>query len=110
MSKDDLAALPKEISLARLVDACKKWNVDVHEVVALALTDAARMDESSGINQRIQAQMAWNIIDKAEPSKKSLDVDANIKGDLTIGIVSFANTTAEQLAAATVSASDMAGA
>lgn len=109
MDKSQLAALPKEISLDRLVDACKKRGVDVHDVIARAMTTEG-LSEGSGINERWQANMAWNIIDKAEPSKKSLDVDANIKGDLTIGIVSFANTTAEQLAAATVSASDMAGA
>ena len=110
MSKEDLAALPKEISLDRLVDACKKKGIDVHQVIAEALSPEMRLDEKSGMNMREQARMAWQIIDKAEPSKKSLDLDANIKGDLTIGIVSFASVTAEQLEAAPVPTDDVAGA
>lgn len=110
MSKDDLAGLPKEISLDRLVEACKARNIDVHQVIAEALSPEMRLDEKSGMNMREQARMAWQIIDKAEPSKKSLDIDAKVQGDLRIDVISFSNTTAEQLAAATVSASDMAGA
>jgi len=110
MSKEDLAALPKEISLDRLVEACKAINVDVHQVIAEALSPAMRLDEKSGMNMREQAKMAWQIIDKAEPSKKSLDIDAKVQGDLRIDIVSFANTTPEQLASQTVPANDVAGA
>lgn len=109
MSKDDLAGLPKEISLDRLVAACKERNIDVHQVIAEALSPEMRLDEKSGMNMREQARMAWQIIDKAEPSKKSLDIDANVKGDLTIGIVSFKDITAEQLASEAVSTGDMAG-
>lgn len=110
MSKDDLKALPKEISLDRLVDACKAKGIDVHQVIAEALSPEMRLDEKSGMNMREQARMAWQIIDKAEPSKKSLDIDANVKGDLTIGIVSFKDITPEQLEAPSVSIGDVAGA
>lgn len=71
MSKEDLAGLPKDISLARLVDACKKRGVDVHDVLARAMTSEG-LAEGSGINERWQADMAWKVIDKAEPSQQAV--------------------------------------
>ena len=58
MSKEDLAGLPKEISLDRLVEACKARNIDVHQVIAEALSPEMRLDEKSGMNMREQALMS----------------------------------------------------
>lgn len=67
MSKSDLAKLPKDISLDRLVAACKRRGVDVHDVLARAMGPEG-LQEGSGINERWQAEMSWKVIDKAEPS------------------------------------------
>lgn len=71
MSKDDLAKLPKDISLARLVAACKSRGLDVHDVLARAMGPEG-LNEGSGINERWQAEMAWKIIDKSEPSQQAV--------------------------------------
>jgi hypothetical protein len=73
MSKDDLAALPKDLSLERLVAACIKRGADPHDVLAIALSDEARLDASeTGMTLKAQADLSWKIIDKAEPSKQAI--------------------------------------
>ena len=46
MSKDDLAALPKDLSLERIVAACLKYGADPHEVIAYA--QARKTEGGSG--------------------------------------------------------------
>ncbi len=73
MSKDDLAALPKDLSLERIVAACLKYGADPHEVIAYALTEEARIDaKENGMTLKAQADLSWKIIDKAEPSKQAI--------------------------------------
>ena len=110
MSTSDLAKLPKDISLDRLVEACKRRGADVHDVIARALTDEVLIDEKSGMNIREQAKLAWQILNKVEPDKKALDIDANIKGTLQIGIVRFSDTHTPPVEAATLPDADMGGA
>ena len=68
----ELSGLPKDISLDRLVAACKRRGADVHDVIAEALTPAMRLDEKSGMTMRAQAELAWKIVDKAEPSQRAV--------------------------------------
>lgn len=68
----ELSGLPKEISLERLVSACKRYGADVHDVIAEALTPAMRENEKSGMTMRAQAELAWKIVDKAEPSQQAV--------------------------------------
>lgn len=109
MSNGEIVNFPKDISLDRLVAACKRRGADVHDVIARALTDEVLHDDSSGMNIREQAKLAWQILNKVEPDKKALDIDANIKGSLQIGIVRFSDIDTEPVEAETVSASDVEG-
>ena len=73
MSKDDLAGLPKELSLERLIAACLKRGADPHEVIAIALSDEARVDaKENGMTLKAQSDLAWKLIDKANPSQQAV--------------------------------------
>ena len=66
MSKNDLAGLPKDLSIERLVAACLARNADPHEVIAIALSDEARLDQQeTGMTLKAQADLAWRLVDKA---------------------------------------------
>lgn len=111
MSTDELANLPKGLSLTRIMEACERRGIDPHEVIAIALSEDMRQQaESSGMTMKAQADLAWKLIDKAEPSKKALDIDANVKGTVQIGIISFADIDPASMEAEAVPASNVAGA
>lgn len=71
MSKSDLAGLPKEVSISRLVEACKRRGVDVHEIFARAMSPEA-LTEGTGITEKWQGEHAWKVIDKAEPNQQAV--------------------------------------
>ena len=80
MSKDDLAGLPKDLSIERLVAACLARNADPHEVIAIALSDKARLDQQeTGMTLKAQADLAWRLVDKANPSQSSVKHTGDIK-------------------------------
>lgn len=73
MSTDELANLPKGLSLTRIVEACERRGIDPHEVIAIALSEEMRAQaESSGMTMKAQSDLAWKLIDKAEPSKQAV--------------------------------------
>lgn len=94
LTPSELSALERmSLSLEGIVKACKRWGADPHEVIARALSAEAEADaERTGMTLREQARLAWNIVDKAEPSRKAYDIDAQVKGTLSIGIVRFSDT------------------
>lgn len=80
MSKDDLAGLPKDLSLERLVAACLARGADPHDVIAFALTDEARIDaKENGMTLKAQADLSWKLIDKANPSQSSVKHSGDVK-------------------------------
>lgn len=72
MSTSDLAKLPKAISLERLAAACERRGVDIHDVIAQALTPEMQADTTSGMTMKAQSDLAWKIVDKSEPSQQSV--------------------------------------
>ncbi len=108
LSNSDLAAMPKTLEIERLIEECEKWGADPHEVIARALTDDARVNaEETGMTLLKQSDLAWKLVDKANASKKALDIDANIKGSLTIGIVRFSDLNPAPVDPQTVPAADV---
>jgi len=99
------------LDLDRLIEACRKRNADPHDVIARALSEAAEADrENTGMSLKAQADLAWKLVDKAVASKKALDIDANIKGTVQIGIIRFADIDTASMEASDVPASDVDGA
>lgn len=63
----------RSINLEKLAEKCAEIGVDVHEVIAKALTLEAREAQTiTGMNLKEQARMAWWIVDKATPSLQSV--------------------------------------
>lgn len=110
LTTGELSALERaSLSLEGIVKACKRWGADPHEVIARALSDEAEQDaERTGMTLREQSRLAWSIIDKAEPSRKAYDIDAQVKGTLSIGIIRFGDPA--PVGAEDVPASDVDGA
>ena len=80
MSKDDLAGLPKDLSIERLVVACLARNADPHDVIAIALSDEARLDaQETGMTLKAQSDLAWKLVDKANPSQSSIKHSGDVK-------------------------------
>lgn len=110
MDGRELRNMPKEISLVRLVEACAERGVDIHDVIAESLTIEMREDcEHSGMTMKAQSDLAWRMIDKIEPSKKAIDMNANINGKIEVAVIKFADIDPAQLEAAPVSDADMGG-
>ncbi len=85
MTTDELANLPAGLSLTRIVEACEKYRVDPHEVIAIALSDEMRAQaESSGMTMKAQAELAWKLIDKAEPSKRATEAKIEHSGSIEV--------------------------
>ena len=80
MSKDDLAGLPKDLSIERLVAACLARNADPHDVIAIALSNEARLDANeTGMTLKAQSDLAWKLVDKANPSQSSIKHSGDVK-------------------------------
>jgi len=112
LSVSELSALERlGLSLEGIVEACKeRRDADPHKVIAYALSDEARVNrEETGMTLREQARLSFDLINKAEPSKKALDIDANIKGTVQIGIISFADIDPASMETEAVSTSNVAG-
>ena len=63
----------RSISLDKLAEKCAEIGVDIHEVIAKALTMEARVaQEVTGMTMREQARLAWQVVDKATPSLQSI--------------------------------------
>lgn len=110
LSNHELAAMPKTLEIERLIEECERWGADPHAVIAQALTDEARQDsEKTGMTLLKQSDLAWKLVDKANASKKALDIDANVKGSLTIGIVRFSDLNPAPVDPQAVSTTDVDG-
>ena len=73
LSNHELAAMPKDLNIDRLIQECSKWGADPHEVIARALTDDARVRaEETGMTMLKQAELAWKLVDKANPSQQAI--------------------------------------
>lgn len=109
LSSDELAKVPKGINLDRLLDACEAAGRNPMEIIALALSDEAREQrDQTGMTLREQSRLSWQIVDKAVPTKKALDIDANVKGTLNIAIVRFSDPDPASVAAAPLPDGDVA--
>ena len=85
MNTKQLANMPLGLELERLIAECLAVGADPHKVIALALTPEMRaMAETSGMTMKEQAALAWKVVDKANASKKALDIDANITGTIVM--------------------------
>lgn len=63
-----------KINLDALARACRKRKVDIHAILAEALTESQRENaQESGMNMKAQADLAWKIMDKLEASKKAIE-------------------------------------
>lgn len=63
----------RSLSIEKLIEECAKVGADPHKVLALALTDQARVDaKETGMTLKEQANIAWKLVDKAEPSKQAI--------------------------------------
>lgn len=111
MTNAELAAMPGLLDLDRIAEKCKERGVDPADVIAYSLTAEAReAAEKTGMNLYRQADLSYKLVDKANASKKALDIDANVKGSLTIGIVRFSDINPAPVDSQTVSATDVDGA
>lgn len=61
------------INLDRLAEACERYNVDIHNIIAESLTPEMRDNKDSGMTVKVQSDLAWKIIDKLEASKKAVE-------------------------------------
>lgn len=86
MSTSELRALDKlGLSLERIMEECRKWRADPHEVIARALTDEMREQaETSGMTMKAQADLAWKLVDKAEPSKQAVKHSGDPNNPITV--------------------------
>lgn len=63
----------RSLSIEKLIEACQEYGADPHKVLAMALTDGARDNaKETGMTLKEQANIAWKLVDKAEPSKQAI--------------------------------------
>lgn len=74
----------KDISLDKLLEACEQRGADLHDVIALAMTKEARENKESGMTLRAQAELAWKVLDKAEPSKQAIKSEVELSGEVQV--------------------------
>jgi hypothetical protein len=68
------------LDLDRLMEACRKRKADPHDVIARALSEEAEADcDNTGMTLKAQADLAWKLVDKAVPSKRSVEHSGNAK-------------------------------
>lgn len=73
MSNADLAALRTLLELEEIAKECKEYGANPAKVIAYSLTDEARANaEETGMTLRVQADLSWKIIEKANPSKQAI--------------------------------------
>ncbi len=102
--------MPDLLDLARISEKCKERGVDPADVIAYSLTPEAReASEKTGMTLYRQSDLSFKLVDKANASKKALDIDANVKGSLTIGIVRFSDINPAPVDPQAVSATDVDG-
>ena len=75
MTTEQLAKMPKGLDLDRLMAECEDIGADPHKVIAYALTEMARMDaKENGMTLKAQSDLAWKVVDKANPSQQAVKV------------------------------------
>ena len=73
-----------DINLDKLAEACERWKVDVHDVIAESLTPEMRADKESGMTMARQSDLAWKIVDKLEASKKAIEHSGSEKSPVRL--------------------------
>jgi hypothetical protein len=85
MNNEEIAGLPKDLNLERLVAECLRLNADPHNVIALALTEHMRnRAEESGMTMKAQADLAWKLVDKANASQQSIKHTGEVKQEVRL--------------------------
>lgn len=85
MTNAQLAAMPKLLDLERIAEKCEEYGADPADVIAYSLTPEARAQaETTGMTLYRQADLSYRLVDKANASKKALDVDAKVTGTVVM--------------------------
>lgn len=67
------------LTLEGVVEACRKRRVDPHDVIAYSLSEEARENaKETGMTLREQSRLSFDLINKAEPSKRAVETNVDI--------------------------------